>query len=71
MSGEYLTIRDLAKELEIEPNAVKVRLHRLGIQSVTAEALYESSVLEILRNVPGKGRPSKAKPEEGKGKAKK
>ena len=60
MNGEYFTILDLARELKIEPNAVKVRLHRLGIKSFTVEALYEASVLDILRNVPGKGRPKKA-----------
>jgi len=62
LNGEYLTILDLAKELKIEPNAVKVRLHRLGIKSITAEALYDASALEAIRNVPGKGRPKKAVP---------
>jgi len=61
LNGDFLTIKDLAKELKIEPNTVKVRIHRLGIKSVTAEALYEASVLEKLRNVPGKGRPKKPK----------
>ena len=68
MHGNFLTIRDLAKELEIEPNAVKLRLFRLKIKPITAEAIYDEQVLDILRNVPGKGRP-KTKPEQEKSKA--
>ena len=70
LNGDFLTIRDIAKELKIEINAVKMRIHRFGIKSVTAEALYEASVLDILGKVPGKGRPKKAAEAESK-KAKK
>ena len=65
MNGEFYTIKELAKELSIEVNAVKVRLHRLKIESVTSEALYDKAALEALRKVPGKGAPKgKRKPKE-------
>jgi hypothetical protein len=63
LSGEYLTISDMAKNLEITYLAAKQRLLRAGIKPVTNDVLYDKSALEAIRNVPGKGRPPKAKPE--------
>jgi hypothetical protein len=72
LNGEYLTIFDIAKELEITYLTAKQRLLRSGIKPVAKDAIYPRSALEAIRNVPGKGRPRKA-PEKpaNKGKAKK
>jgi predicted ArsR family transcriptional regulator len=59
-----LTITEMAKKLGITYLTAKQRLLRLGIKPVTKEALYDESALEAIRNVPGKGRPPKTKPEE-------
>jgi hypothetical protein len=66
LSGEYLTISDMAKKLEITYLAAKQRLLRAGIKPITNDVLYDKSALESIRNVPGKGRPpkSKTKPED-------
>jgi hypothetical protein len=50
--------------LKIRPAAVKMRLKNAGIIPITREAVYPKSAYESIRNVPGKGRPSKTKPEE-------
>ena len=70
LNGEYFRLKDLVKELKIEKNAIKVRLFRLDIKPVTAEAIYDASVLDKLRNVPGKGRPKKQPEPETKGRKK-
>ena len=57
------TISEMAKELGIAPNTVMQRLYVAKIKPITKEALYDKSVLEILKNTPGKGRPKKPKPE--------
>jgi len=66
LNGEYFTLLELSEKLGLKLNTVKMRLHRLGIESITAEALYDQSALEAIRNVPGRGRPPKAKPEPAK-----
>jgi predicted ArsR family transcriptional regulator len=58
-----LTIDDIAKELDIHWKTAHKRIERLGIKPLSYKAIYDPSVLEILRNVPGKGRPRKPKPE--------
>ncbi|MDR1286287.1 MAG: hypothetical protein LBK08_01630 [Treponema sp.] len=60
---EGLTIAEMAEMLGIPYETAKVRLFRAGIKPVTKDALYDKSALEAIRNVPGKGRPKKAKPE--------
>jgi hypothetical protein len=61
---EGITISEMAEILGIAPNTVMQRLYVAGIKPMTKEALYDKSALEAIRNVPGKGRPPKAKPEE-------
>ena len=63
LKGEYLTISDMAERLGITYIAAKQRLLRCNLKPITSDTLYEASALEAIRNVPGKGRPPKAKPE--------
>ena len=63
MSMEGYTASEMAEILGIELKAAKQRLFRAGIKPIATECLYDKSALEAIRNVPGKGRPSKAKPE--------
>jgi predicted ArsR family transcriptional regulator len=58
-----ITISEMAKELGIDKNAVLQRLFVAKIKPITKEALYDSSALEAIRNVPGKGRPKKIEAE--------
>jgi hypothetical protein len=61
-----LTIREIAKILGIEPLTAKQRLARARIQPKDKAGktnIYDPKVVEKIRNVPGKGRPPKAKPE--------
>ena len=60
---EFLTVREMAEILKIKPTAVKERLFTAGEKPITKDALYDVKSLEAIRNVPGKGRPPKAKPE--------
>jgi len=75
LNGEYLTIIEMAEKLEITYITAKQRLLRAGIKPIAKDAIYEKSVLEVIRNVPSKGRPKKAaepvKPEAKTKKAKK
>jgi predicted ArsR family transcriptional regulator len=61
---EGMTITEMAEILGIAPNAVMQRLYVAKIKPITKEALYDKSALEAIRNVPGKGRPPKVKPED-------
>jgi hypothetical protein len=54
----------MAEKLGLKLKTVKKRLETAGIKPLTKEAVYPASALEAIRNVPGKGRPSKAKPAE-------
>jgi predicted ArsR family transcriptional regulator len=60
---EGLTIKEMAEILEITPEAVKQRLFVAKISPITKDAVYDKSALEVIRDVPGKGRPRKPKPE--------
>jgi len=53
----------MAAKLGIERNTVMQRLFVAKIKPVTKEAIYDKSALEAIRNVPGKGRPPKPRPE--------
>ena len=46
---------EMAKLLGIDEGAVKMRLHRAGIKPLTTKALYPTSALETIRNVPTQG----------------
>jgi hypothetical protein len=60
---EGLTVEEMAKILGLEEGTVRVRLSRAGIKPITHSPVYPAAALEAIRNVPGKGRPPKAKPE--------
>jgi hypothetical protein len=68
-----MTIKEISEALSITPGAAKIRLQRKGIKPtkmVGQTGIYDPSVVEAIRNVPGKGRPPKSKPEDPeKGKA--
>lgn len=59
MSVEGYTAKEMADILGINLKAAKLRIFRAGIKPLTKDALYDKATLEILRNVPGKGRPPK------------
>jgi predicted ArsR family transcriptional regulator len=61
---EGFTAEEMGKILGIEENTVLQRLYVAGIKPLTKKAVYDKSALEAIRNVPGKGRPPKAKPED-------
>ena len=58
-----ITITEIADTLKIPYKTVHKRLETAGIKPLLREALYPESALEVIRNVPSKGRPKK-KPEE-------
>jgi hypothetical protein len=60
MTGETLT--EIASALGISIAATEKRLQTQKIKPITREALYPVGTIERVRNVPGKGRPPKAKP---------
>ena len=62
-----LTLSEISKELGIPVNTLRQRITRLGIKPLSQEAIYPPEVLDILRNVPGKGRPRKTtEPDKGR-----
>jgi len=60
---EGLTISEMAAELGLAPNTVMQRLFVAGIKPITKEAIYDKAAIEVIRNVPTKGRPRKSKDE--------
>jgi hypothetical protein len=62
-SMEGMTVSEMARVLNIPSATVKKRLLRAGRKPFSQEALYTKDDFEAIRNVPGKGRPPKAKPE--------
>ena len=56
-----MTISEMANALGIQPKAVERRLQRAGFKPITREAIYSTEAFEAIREVPGKGRPPKAK----------
>jgi hypothetical protein len=65
MSMTGMTIPEIAEKLDITYLAAKQRLLRAGIKPVTKEAIYPNDAWEKIRDVPGRGRPPKAKPDTG------
>ena len=63
MEVKGFTIQEIADELGITYETTHKRLQTAGIKPLVKEAIYPESALEAIRNVPGKGRPPKAKPE--------
>ena len=69
-----MTIDEIAAELGIPWKTAHKRIEKLGIKPLSYKAIYDPSVVDAIRNVPGKGRPRKAAAPEkpaGKGKTKK
>jgi hypothetical protein len=56
---EGLTIDEMAEILGIPRNTIAIRINRAGIEPLTKSAVYDKSVLDVIRDVPGKGRPRK------------
>jgi len=63
MEMEGYTASEMAEILGINLKAAKLRLFRAGVKPINREVIYDKSALETIRNVPGKGRPPKAKPD--------
>ena len=62
---EYITVKEMADRLKIEPNTVKQRLYQHDIKPVSKDALYELSALETIKDTT-MGRPKKPKKAKGK-----
>jgi hypothetical protein len=65
---EELTINQIAEQLGIEPNTVKSRIRRRGIEPayrVGPTPLYPPIVAEQIRDDLPRGRPRKPKPDAG------
>jgi predicted ArsR family transcriptional regulator len=60
---EGMTISEMAEILGLPRDTVKHRIRRGGFEPLTKDAVYAKEVFDAIRNVPGKGRPPKAKPE--------
>jgi predicted ArsR family transcriptional regulator len=58
-----ITVPEIAKALGITEDAVRKRIEVAGIQPKSKDWIYDESVLEIIKNSRGRGRPPKAKPE--------
>jgi hypothetical protein len=59
-----LDAKEIGELIGINQRAVKKRLERAGIKAIGYSgptAIYDPSVVEIIRNVPGRGRPPKTK----------
>jgi hypothetical protein len=59
MGGEYFTVQDMAKSLDVTPKVVNMRLFRLGIKPISRDALYPITALDAIRDIT-MGRPKKA-----------
>jgi hypothetical protein len=53
----------MAENLKIPRDTVKRRILRGGFKPITKDAIYAPEVFEAIKDVPGRGRPPKAKPE--------
>ena len=62
-----LTVSEMVNILGRMPSTIKKQLKAAGIKPIEyagPTAVYAKSALEAIRNVPSRGRPPKAKPEE-------
>ena len=55
--GIYFTSVEIAEKLKINLKTIRQRIFRLGIKPLSVDPLYHESVLKILANTQGKGRP--------------
>lgn len=60
---EGLTVAEMSEKLGLKETTVRQRLMVAGIKPITHSPVYPASALEVIRNVPGRGRPPKPKPE--------
>jgi hypothetical protein len=60
-SGEYFTVADMAKMLDIPIETIKTRIKNKSIKPLTRDALYAAGDFEKIKNVKI-GRPSKKRP---------
>jgi DNA-binding XRE family transcriptional regulator len=58
-----MTISEMAKKLGIGIKTIEGRIQRGGYKPLTKDAVYSMDVFEAIKEVPGKGRPPKEKPE--------
>jgi predicted ArsR family transcriptional regulator len=58
-----MTISEMAERLKLPRDTIKKRLLRAGRKPFSQEALYTENDFEAIKDVPGRGRPPKAKPE--------
>jgi hypothetical protein len=61
---EGMTITEMAAALGLPRDTVLRRILRGGFEPITKDAVYAKEVFEAIRNVPGRGRPPKAKEKE-------
>jgi hypothetical protein len=62
-----LDAKEIGERIGIKQRTAKKRLERAKIKPIGYSgptAIYSEDVIEIIRNVPGRGRPPKAKPED-------
>jgi len=52
---EYITIKEIAKKLNISTNTVRWRLHYRKIKPLSRESLYDISALEAIKDFAPKG----------------
>jgi hypothetical protein len=60
-----MTIAEMAEELGLGVKTVEGRIQRGGYKPLTKDAVYANEVFEAIRDVPGRGRPPKPKPDTG------
>jgi hypothetical protein len=58
-----MTISEMADKLKLPRDTIKRRILRGGYKPLTKDAMYSVDVFEAIKDVPGRGRPPKAKPE--------
>lgn len=59
-----LTVAEIAQRLAISPDAAKKRLMRAGIKAISyagPTAIYAPEALQMIREVPPRGRPKNPK----------
>jgi hypothetical protein len=61
---EGMTITEMSDALKIPRKTVEMRILRGGYKPLTKDAIYATEVFEAIKKTPGRGRPSKTKPEE-------
>jgi len=57
---EFITIKEMSKILGVPANTIKQRLFQKNIKPISKDALYEISVLEIIKSTT-MGRPKNLK----------